>query len=300
MHSDLAKKLVWMFGSPRTGSTWVMRLLADAPGVGFVDEPYVPLHLVPMSHVVEGGEYFEHGLRADDPNYFFSRRYMPELRGELRELILKGFHRQLIELGQEPDELRWVVLKEPNGSHAADTAMSLFPESRMIFLIRDGRDVIDSLIDAMMGEDSWWRRKRPSEGEKISGDRIAFIRHNARLWTTRTRSTERAYEMTAPERRMRVGYEELLADTQPLLEEMLRWLDLDPQPEQVRSIVDRRAFAAIPEDQKGPGKRARSASPGQWRERLAPAEVEIVESAMGEKLRELGYPAAEIAERTES
>jgi Sulfotransferase family len=297
MHSDLAKKLVWMFGSPRTGSTWVMRLLADAPGVGFVDEPYVPLHLVPMSQVVEGKEYLQHNLRADDANYFFAHRYMPELRQELRELILRGFERQLTELGQSPDELRWIVLKEPNGSHAADTAMSLFPESRMIFLLRDGRDVIDSLIDAMMGEDSWWRKKRPSEGEKISGDRIAFIRHNARLWLTRTRSTERAYEMTPDDRRTRVRYEELLADTQPLLEEMLRWLDVKVGPGQARSIVERRAFAAIPDEQKGPGKRARSATPGQWRERLAPVEIEIVESAMGEKLRELGYPAVEASER---
>ena len=40
------------------------------------------------------------------------------------------------------------MIKEVDGSHAADVVMSLFPRSRMLFLVRDGRDVIDSLLDA--------------------------------------------------------------------------------------------------------------------------------------------------------
>jgi hypothetical protein len=293
MPSDLAEKLIWMFGSPRTGSTWLMKLLADAPGVGQIDEPYIPLHLVPMDHVVPEGEYYEHGVRADDPNYFFARRYMPELKPELRELILNGFRRQLAELGQDPEQLRWLVIKEPNGSHAADSVMSLFPESRLIFLLRDGRDVIDSLIDAMMGTDSWWQRNQGSDERQIAADRMGFVHHNTRLWLNRTRSTQRAFEMAGEDRRFLVRYEELLEDTEPLLDSMLRWLDIEASPEFVREVAERRSFAAIPEDQKGPGKRARTANPGQWRERLEPAEIEVIEAAMGDKLRELGYPAAD-------
>jgi hypothetical protein len=293
MPSDLAKKLVWMFGSPRTGSTWLMQLLADSPEVGQIDEPYIPLHLVPLDHAVPEGEYYEHGVRANDPNYFFARRYLPELKPELRELILNGFERQLRELGQDPEALRWLVIKEPNGSHAADTAMSLFPESRIIFLLRDGRDVIDSLIDAMMGKDSWWKQNQSADKQQIAANRMGFVHHNTRLWLNRTRSTQRAFAMTGEDRRFLVRYEELLEDTQPLLEAMLRWLDIDPGAEAVREVVERRSFAAIPEDQKGPGKRARSANPGQWRDRLSAEEIEVIEQAMGEKLRELGYPAAE-------
>jgi hypothetical protein len=292
MSTDLAQKLIWMFGSPRTGSTWLMQLLAEAPEIGQVDEPYIPLHLVPINHAVAEGEYFEHGGRAGDPNYFFASRYMPEVRVELRQLVLNNLRRQLLTLGQQPDDLRWVVLKEPNGSHAADTVMSLFPESRLIFLARDGRDVIDSLLDAMMRADSWWQ-KNQSGRPRVAADRLGFIRQNARLWLSRTRSTQRAFEITAPERRMLVRYEQLLEETQPLLAEMLRWLEVERTSEQVADVVERRSFAAIPGDQKGPGKRARSASPGLWRERLLPNEVEVIEDAMGEKLRELGYPAAE-------
>ncbi|HEU4736970.1 MAG TPA: sulfotransferase [Solirubrobacterales bacterium] len=298
MSSDLAKKLVWMFGSPRTGSTWLMQLLADAPEVGQIDEPYIPLHLVPMDHTVPEGEYYEHGVRANDPNYFFARRYLPEFKPQLRELILTGFRRQLTELGQDPETLRWLVIKEPNGSHAADSVMSLFPESRLIFLLRDGRDVIDSLMDAMMGADSWWQKHQSSDKPQIAADRMGFVHHNTRLWLNRTLSTQRAFQIAGEEQRFLVRYEELLDETQPLLEAMLRWLRLDSSAEQVREVVERRSFAAIPEDQKGPGKRARSANPGQWRERLLPAEIEVIEREMGDKLRELGYPAIEDVQPT--
>src|SRR5215216_5844739 len=109
------EKLVWIFGSPRTGSTWLMRLLAEASEIRTIDETLLPLHLVPIAHRAEGGEYLEHGARAGDPNFFFARRYLDELRPELRELILRGLERQFRELGGGPDH-QWIVVKEPNGS----------------------------------------------------------------------------------------------------------------------------------------------------------------------------------------
>jgi LPS sulfotransferase NodH len=285
----LARKLVWMFGSPRTGSTWLMKLLADSPEVGQIDEPYVPLHLVPVSHVADGGEYYEHNRRATDPNYFFAKRYLRHLKPQLRDLVLAGFDRQLSELGEKPDRLRWVIVKEPNGSHAADSLMSLLPDSRMIFLLRDGRDVIDSLVDAMMSKDSWWNATQTSATARVPAERRGFIRHNAQLWLGRTEATQRAYASTPASQRMLVRYEELLADTEEVLGSLLSWLGLDAEPQRVREIAERHSFGAIPEDQRGPGKRNRSATPGGWRERLTGDELDLIEEIMGDKLRELGY-----------
>jgi hypothetical protein len=286
--SELAGRLVWMFGSPRSGSTWLMQLFSELPGVSVIDESYVPLHLVPIDHATKDGEYFERGQRAADPHYFFAKRYMPELRPELRELILRGLVRQLEELGQRTDP-SWIVIKEPNGSHAADTVMSLFPESRLLFLVRDGRDVIDSLIDAMLTRDSWWQQSQGSDEPMVVGERMGFIRHHAGLWLQRTESVQRAYAATPEELRFQVGYEGLLEDTESGFQRMLDWLGMPVGPDAVQAAVEKRSFSSIPNEQKGPGKRARSATPGQWRDRLRPDEVDVVETIMGSKLRELGY-----------
>jgi hypothetical protein len=288
---DISDRLIWMLGSPRTGSTWLMQLFAEIPEIAVIDESYLPLHLVPIDHTVPDGEYFEHGQRADDPHYFFAKRYLPELRPELRELMMRGLLRQLGELGQTMDP-KWIVIKEPNGSHASDSVMSLFPESRLLFLVRDGRDVIDSLIDAMLARDSWWQQSQVSDEPRIVSERMAFINHHANLWLQRTNSTQRAFAATPEHLRLQVGYEALLADTATGFGEMLEWLGMQVEPEAVRAAVEKCAFSSIPADKKGPGKRARSANPGQWRERLRPGEIELVEKVMGAKLRELGYDAA--------
>jgi Sulfotransferase family len=288
---EISGRLVWIFGSPRTGSTWLMQLFSEIPAIAVIDESYVPLHLVPIDHAVPDGEYFEHGQRAEDPHYFFAKRYLPRLRPELRRLITRGLIHQLRELGQTTDP-QWIVIKEPNGSHAADSLMSLFPECRLLFLVRDGRDVIDSLIDAMLAHDSWWQQSQVSDEPRIVGERLAFIRHHANLWLQRTVSTQRAYAATPEPLRMQVGYEALLADTPREFSRMLAWLGMPVEPDVVRAAVEKRAFSAMPPEQKGPGKRARSATPGQWRERLRPGEVELVEEIMGPKLRELGYEVA--------
>lgn len=285
---EIADRLVWMLGSPRTGSTWLMQLFAEIPGIAVIDESYLPLHLVPIDHAVSDGEYFTTGQRAGDPHYFFAKRYMQALRPELRALIMRGLVRQLAELGQLTDP-RWIVIKEPNGSHASDSLMSLFPESRLLFLVRDGRDVIDSLIDAMLARDSWWQQSQVSEEPRFVGERLSFIRHHANLWLQRISATQRAFAWTPEPLRLQVAYEELLADTESSFSDMLRWLGMQLDPDTVKAAVRKRAFSAIPAGQKGPGRRARSATPGGWRERLRPGEVELIEQIMGAKLAELGY-----------
>ena len=285
---NFADRLIWLFGSPRTGSTWLMQLFSELPGVAVIDESYIPLHLVPIDHTVPDGEYFEQGQRANDPNYFFARRYLPELRPELRALLMQGLSRQLTEL-EQPADPSWIVIKEPNGSHAADSVMSMFPESRIVFLVRDGRDVIDSLIDAMLARDSWWQQSQVSDEPRVVSERLAFIRHHANLWLQRTNAVQRAYDSAPEALRLRVGYEELLDDTPGGFKAILDWLGVPPDPALIGAAVEKRSFSSIPEEQKGPGKRARSANPGQWRERLRPGEIEIVHQIMGPKLQELGY-----------
>jgi hypothetical protein len=284
----LEKRLVWIFGSPRTGSSWLMKLMSESPEILTIDETYLPLHLVPVSHTIPDGEYLEKGTRAEDPNFFFALRYLPELRPELRTLILRGLQRQVREIGGGRSP-QWVVIKEPNGSHGADTMLSLLPRSRMLYLLRDGRDVIDSLADALLGQNSWWRQSQQHIAAKVTESRLAFVRQHAGLWLHRTNAVQRAFASLPEQQRLLVRYEEMLDHTPAELGRILRWLGVNIDSEAVSRIVARHAFDAIPDGEKGPGKMARAASPGLWRSRFTHEERQILEEVMGEKLRELGY-----------
>ena len=87
-----------------------------------------------------------------------------------------------------PDPL--VVVKEP-GSHVADQLVSLFPGSRLVFLLRDGRDVVDSWLAAYRAG-SW----ALDEGAfpVTDGGREALVRWQSAVWAFRTDVVQRAYE----------------------------------------------------------------------------------------------------------
>jgi hypothetical protein len=283
----LEEKLVWIFGSPRSGSSWMLRLLGTRPEVAPVNESYLGAHLVPVGGEVEAGEYYEHGERAEDPSYFFARDYIPVLRPLLQQLVLRGFDNQLRQMGHDPVP-EWVAIKEPNGSHAADTIVSLLPRSRMLFLLRDGRDVVDSILDAMLGSDSWWAERTRQMGRPPQ-ERLAFVSQHSGLWVRRTMASQRAYDSLPEGQRLLVRYEEILADTSGQLRRIFDWLGLGVSEKDLEAIVERHAFASAPKDRRGPGRPMRAATPGLWRENLTEDEQRTMHEIMGPKLAELGY-----------
>src|SRR5688500_16697304 len=92
----LESRLVWILGSPRSGSTWLLSLMAASPRIVRVDEPGIGVHLGVLvaeaagpSAVGDAGGLVFRELREDDPDYFFSNRYEDAWRPALRRLILE-------------------------------------------------------------------------------------------------------------------------------------------------------------------------------------------------------------------
>lgn len=303
-------------GSPRTGSTWLLRLLCHPWGVGRtptgidpsrfrprggevipVNESYLAHHLGPMRDPLPppGSPSLESPLlndaRAADPAYFFSDEYESSWREPLRRLALERFTAQS-ERAAEAHGLSepLIIVKEPNGSHASDLIVKLLPGSRMIFLLRDGRDVIDSMLDAD-SEGGWRTRTEGVVPLRTAEQRLAAVRHQAQLWLLRTLATERACELLGPERSITVRYEEFLANTEAELGRLDRWLGLDRNERQIKAAVRGNRFGSLRNRLRGRRKGVRAASPGLWRENMTADEQATIEELIGPKLTELGYEA---------
>lgn len=305
---------MWMMGSPRTGSTWLLRLLLHPWGVGRtptgidksrfrprggavipVNESYLPHHLGPLREPLPPPEsaaaasLLLNDTRAGDPAYFFSDAYDEAWRGPLRELALGRFAAQAKLAAAEYDIRNpLVIVKEPNGSHAAELVARLLPDSRMIFLLRDGRDVVDSMMDAD-SEGGWRTRTEGVSPLRTEAERLYAVRRQAHLWLVRTVAVERACAVLGPERSIRVRYEDLLADTEGELGRLDEWLGLNRSPKQIRSAVRTNRFGSLRNRLRGRRKGIRAASPGLWQENLSNAEQAAMAELMGSKLAELGY-----------
>jgi len=261
-----------------------------------VDEFRIASHLVASS----GAATVDNGTVIPDSinfffnsfsSYAFSGAYEDVWRPEARRLVLIRLYAVLerarragLKLGEDIPPL---IVKEVNSSHGADLVMSLLPRSKMLFLVRDGRDVLDSLLDG--NRPGGWLLTGASGGFTNGDERLEFVRESARGWLARTNVCMRAYENHDPQLRWRIRYEDLLADTERHLTDLTRWLDLPGGPKRVRNVVRAHSFEAVPEERKGSGKIIRSATPGGWREGMAPDEQSLAQEIMGERLAELGY-----------
>jgi hypothetical protein len=290
-----AGRLAWIFGSSRSGSTWLLKMLAELDPVVPIDDPHIGHHLgvwrpIPLAWAT-CKDPPKLGTLADykrqKRSYLFADRYRDTWMPKLRELIGARFEAQASEYMEE-NGLRdrpVVVVKEP-GSHAADTIMDLFPDSALIFLLRDGRDVVDSWLDAYR-DGSW----ATAEGAYPLDDtgRPALIRWQSSVWLHRTEVVQQTYARTDPERRVLVRYEEMRDDPASALERICGVLGIEAGDAELRGIAAENEFTQVPRSKRGAGQAIRRAQPGGWADHMSRREIALMTEIMGDKLEELGY-----------
>jgi hypothetical protein len=183
------------------------------------------------------------------------------------------------------------IVHEPNGSDGADIIMRSLPKSRLLFLMRDGRDVIDSVLDSYR-VGSWLDAAFGVGRDLTSSERLEFIETESYRWLTRTRLVQKAFDAHTPALRRLVRYEDLLADTSTQLSQILDWIGLPPL-HRLESRVRRHAFDGIPKSDIGSGKFRRAASPGLWSDMWSAEEKRLCGAILDSTLQEYGYVATD-------
>ena len=291
---DREDRVAWILGSSRSGSTWLLRMLTDLDGIAGVDDPHLGHHLgvwrpLPLAWATAQSRPELRTLtevKREKPDYFFSDRYRDAWLPALRELIAARFGAQLADAGGGPDSV--LVVKEP-GSHAADLLLDALPGSRLIFLLRDGRDVVDSWLDAYQ-RDSW----AIEEGAYAVAreGRLPLVEWLSSVWSYRTRVVADAFERIAPERRVRIRYEDLLADPARELGRACAALGVPTDSQRIAEVAAARSISRVAPEERGSLQEVRSAEPGGWQANLEPAEQRAMHEIMGPELERFGYPAA--------
>jgi hypothetical protein len=280
------ENLVWMFGTARTGSSWLSAIMGEIGGYSRWHEPLVG-HLF-------GNLYYERaGHRGEDEHFILGDRYRDLWLATVRRFVLDSAAARFPEVA----EGGYLIIKEPQGSMGAPLLMEALPESRMILLVRDPRDVVASNLDAHK-KGTWTadlmrkggKEKPPSLAESRPD---AFVRGQARRYVRDVGNAKLAYDAHGGRKAM-VRYEDLRADTLNTMRRIYTGLQILVDEAELALSVEKNSWENIPEEEKGEGKFHRKAKPGGWREDLTPEQIEIVESVAGPLLREL-YPVRSTA-----
>jgi len=272
--------LVWILGSSRTGSTWVASMLSSLDGYELWNEPHVGRLFGSFYYTGNASQ-----RRREEKNFIMGAPREAWLRS-IRFFVLEGAEAKFPELGSEGR----VVVKEPNGSIGAPLLMQALPESRMILLVRDPRDVAASSVDAF--KDGSWRHQalKKSVPDTTSGrtpdEQVKMVASKYRRSVGKSREAYGAH--VGPKTLVR--YEDLLEDTVGTMQRMCEDLGLEADRGELARVVEKHSWENIPEEKKGEGKFYRKGASGGWRDDLTPEQVRIVEEETAPLLREF-YPA---------
>jgi hypothetical protein len=241
------ERLVFVVGSPRSGTSFTGQALGSQPGYVDLDE------VTP--------------LKAAIPRLVDAPDAARQVRRILERVRTLGLVRGLRGVEQTPEV-----------SYVIGAALAAYPEASAVHVIRDGRDVVCSLLErgwlggARGGADDakqaygaharfWVEPERREEFEQVSEARRA-------AWAWRRYVTA---ARAVPERTVELRYEALVADPAAEGDRIAAALGSPAEPLRL-------AFGQV-----------HDGSLGRWRRDLTPEQLRDVEAEAGELLAELGY-----------
>jgi len=265
------ENIVWIFGAGRTGSTWLSNMMGELKGHTVWFEPWV------------GALFDPYHLRLEDrkgKHFILAPQYRSTWLRSIRAFVLDGVGARFPKVSED----RYLVIKEPGGSAGAPLLMEALPESRMILLVRDPRDVVASWLDAHK-EGGWIdERKKARKRARVPVDK------RAKKYLQNVGGAKKAFD-SHKGYKVLVRYEELRADTLGTMRRIYSALEIPVDEGELIRAVEKHSWENIPEEKKGEGKFFRKATPGGWREDLTPEQIEMVKKITAPLLNDL-YPTS--------
>jgi hypothetical protein len=253
--------IIWLFGTARVGSTWLADMLQSA-GLKVWREPLV-------------GKLFGDQINDNESSRQRFNRPTFILSGPWRKPVSKFI---LENARQRFPKAERLLIKEPNGSHGAPLLSQAMPQSTLIALVRDPRDVVASTIGART-KGGWRQRSLGAKDAKL--DRL--VKGRSGTYARDIGAVLQAYDNhEGPNALLR--YEDLRSDT---LGEMKRLCEMLGIEADLPAVVEKHSWSNIPDEKKGADKFYRKATPGGWQEDLTLEQARTVEEITSDLLERL-------------
>lgn len=298
-------------GHSRSGTTWLQRLLDSHPevlckGSGMFFGRDAALHegRTTLYAALEDSKPLRvwHGMR---PNDWSGPDFDAELAAVMRSFIQATLGRALAKSGKA-----LVVDRTPHYVSYLDEVHAVFPEARVVHIIRDGRDSAISNLHAV------WNTSRdrggpvdldPEELERrdaykedpagyLESGRSIFteqrIKGLAKRWARTIHKGRKHGRELFGDNYLELRYENLLDDSVRELEKLFGFLEVDRDREMLKKIVEENSFERWSGRKPGEeqiGSFFRKGVAGDWKGVFNERDRRVYDRHAGDVLAELGY-----------
>lgn len=271
----LRKNLFFVVGCQKSGTTWVQNLLDAHPEILCRGELCFGPVLLPTLH--QALAHYNQNRRYKGPIDFTDEQLKYLLTTAIGLLLGNLLDQQMVKCVGE---------KTPEHAMLVPQLATMLPRARFIHIIRDGRDAAVS---------GWFYNilRNGESFKKRFPDLPAYIELFAtEHWVPYIRSAQ-SIARTAPHRYMQLRYEDLHAQPETLIRQMLEFLDVDASDESVATCRDGGAFekhaSGRQRGQLDAQSFYRKGIVGDWKNHFDQRCVETFTRFGGPLLAELGY-----------
>ena len=251
--SPLRDRVIFVVGARRSGTNWLQRIIAAHPNVVAVpSETYLFSEgLRPLR------ERFHQGALSSGITGFVyaDRDAMLDAMRDLADTVFNG-----LITGIDPSAAR-IVERTPDHVRHLDLIAEVYPDAHVVHIVRDGRDVVRSLLSHEWGPD------------------------DARAATLEWRTAIEAARDAAPklEHYTELSYEAALADPAMYARKIFDVVGLPASDTDIAAVLAEMGtrYNADPN--------APAIEIGKWRTGLSPEILAVVEETAGDLLEDLGY-----------
>lgn len=310
--------LFFIAGEMRSGTSWLRRTMSAHPEIACsqegsffgrdYDREEIPVYTNPVSSFTRAlavSEEFK--VWHELPWNQWTNGYEEDLRNLTRLSVDYFLFKEMARTGK-----RIVGDKSPQHTECLDEIHEIYPDARIIHIVRDGRDVAVSAMH------HWWRLAKDQAGgvfeltpeeldirDAYLEDREGFLASGrsiftekrlgqlARRWSYRVGKAHRDGTALYGEKRyLEIRYEDLLRDAPDLLRRVFRLLGARRDDTVIERCILAGSFERESKRQRGeedPLSFFRKGVAGDWREVFTQRDREIYQELAGDQLRRMGY-----------
>ena len=264
MQEYLGNNIVFIVGCPRSGTTWLRMLLASDPSIHSGAESYIFAWYIGSQLRNWHKDVERTSTKIGMSTYMKESEFLFALR-QYMESLLKPMVNDL-----RDGEI--FVEKTPEHALYIKEIAELLPKCKFVHILRDGRDVVSSLLAISKQTVGSWA---PHSA------RIA-----AKMWTDYVLGVRKSSKNIPSNQFYELRYEDLHKATIETLKPIFEFMEVEWQEEIMINAV-KRLNANVPGLKKVGF--AKKAAPGGWKEELSPTQKALVWIQIHKVMKDLGY-----------